>query len=64
MINATAGAVGEWLYPNGTLVSRAIEESAVDFVRFSYTHQVTLGGQVYDFKPSLGVYTCQVPNHS
>ena len=61
--NATAGAVGEWYYPNGTLVPRP-DGNVVDFARISYTHQVRLGREVSDSTPPLGVYTCQVPDPS
>ena len=63
MNNATAGAVGEWLYPNGTLVSRPYY-NLVDFVRVGYTHQVRLARGESDSTPPLGVYTCQVPEPS
>ena len=61
MTTATAGAVGEWRYPNGTLVPRASEATAVDFARFGYTHQVRLGMEFPDSTPPLGVYRCEVP---
>ena len=61
--NATAGAVGEWCYPNGTLVPRH-DGNVVDFARIGFTHQVRLGREVSDSIPPLGVYTCQVPDPS
>ena len=61
--NATAGAVGEWYYPNGTQVPRP-SGVVVDFARIGYTHQVRLGRVVSDSIPPLGVYTCQVPDPS
>ena len=62
--NATAGAVGEWLYPNGTLVPRPSEDTMVDIVRIGYTHQVRLARGKANSPPPLGVYTCQVPDPS
>ena len=52
MTNATAGAVGEWHYPNGTLVPR--HGSVVNFARVGYTHQVRLARAVSDSPPPLG----------
>ena len=60
---AKAGAVGEWHYPNGTLVPRA-SFHVVDFARLAYTHQVCLARVVSDSTPPLGVYTCGVPDPS
>ena len=62
--NATAGAVGEWLYPNSTLVPRPGDVNVVDFARFGNTQQVRLGRVVPDSTTPLGVYTCQVPEPS
>ena len=61
--NATAGAVGEWYYPNGNLVPRP-GGNVVDFARLGFTHQVRLAREVSDSTPPLGVYTCQVPHPS
>ena len=60
---ATAGAVGEWRYPNDSLVP-CPSDNVVDFVRFGYTHQVRLGREVSTFTPPLGEYTCEVPSPS
>ena len=60
--NATAGAVGEWYYPNSTLVPRP-NGNVVDFARFGNTEQVRLG-RLPDSTSPLGVYTCQVPEPS
>ena len=61
--NATAGAVGEWYNPDGTLVRRP-SGNVSDFARIGYTHQVRLERAVSDSTPPLGVYTCQVPEPS
>jgi len=54
------GAVGKWLYPNGTLVSRP-SGNVVDFARLHHTQQVRLARLVSVSTPPLGVYTCEVP---
>ena len=61
--NATAGALGEWRYPNGALVPRLVGK-VVDFARVRYTHQLRLARVISDSIPPLGVYTCQVPEPS
>ena len=63
LTNATAGAVGEWYYPDGTLVPRR-SGNVVDFARIGYTHQVRLSREVSGSTPPLGVYTCRVPEPS
>ena len=63
MTNATAGAVGEWRYPDGNLVPRP-GSSVVNFARVGYTHQVRLSREVLDSTTPLGVYTCEVPSPS
>ena len=55
----TAGSVGEWYYPDGSLVPRP-GGNVSDFARISYTHQVRLA-RVLSPTPPLGVYTCKVP---
>ena len=59
--NSTAGAVGEWLYPDGTLVPTT--PNGVDFVKHGYMYQVRLARELSG-SPPLGVYTCQVPEIS
>ena len=58
--NVTAGAVGQWLYPNGSLVPRP-GNNVVDFVRVGFTHHVRLARALSGSTPTLGVYNCQVP---
>ena len=64
LTNATAGAVGEWLYPNNTQVPRPSDGNVVNFARIGYIYQVRLGREASDSTPPLGVYTCQVPEPS
>ena len=61
--NATAGAVGEWLYPNGTQVPHS-NGNVTDFARIGGTHQIRLARQALDSTPQKGVFTCQVPEPS
>ena len=61
--NATAGVVGEWYYPDGTLVPRSGGD-VIDFVRVVFTHQLRLAREVSGSTPPLGVYTCEVPHPS
>ena len=63
LTNATAGSVGEWYYPNGTLVPRH-RNDVVNFARIGYTHEVRLSREVSDFTPPLGAFTCEVPEPS
>ena len=60
MTNATAGAVGEWYYPNSSLVPRP-KGHVTDFARIGYTHQVRLARAVSDSTPPPGEYKCEVP---
>jgi len=57
-----AGAVGEWYYPNGSLVP--CPDNVVDFARIGYTHQVRLAREQSDIIPQLGVYVCVVRDQS
>ena len=59
--NDTAGAVGEWHYPDGTQVSPSSE---INFTTVGYTNQVRLAQTSSNSTPPLGVYTCQVPQSS
>ena len=65
MTNATAGTVGEWRYPNGTIVPRLSDNNVMDFARVGFTQQVRLAREVVSGStPPLGVYTCEVPELS
>ena len=59
--NDTAGAVGEWRYPDGTQVTRSSE---INFTTVGYSHQVRLAQASSNSTPPVGVYTCQVPDPS
>ena len=60
--NGTAGAVGEWYYPNETLVLRG--NVTTDFRRVGYKHQVRLARVLATSIPPLGEYICKVPDPS
>ena len=61
--NGSAGSVGEWYYPNNSLVPRA-NGNVVDLQRTGFTHHVRLARAVSGSTPPLGVYTCRVPEPS
>ena len=52
------GDMGEWHFPNGTLVSRA---NGADFVQFRFLREVRLNRDNTATMPS-GVYQCRVPD--
>ena len=56
--NPNRDSVGEWYFPNGTMVPRG---STGDITRTGYTHQVRLNHRNNAMTP-LGTYTCVVPN--
>jgi len=60
MTNNTAGAVGEWHYPNGNLVPYSNSE-LVDLAKVGFTHEIRLTREVSYSTPPLGMYTCEVP---
>ena len=53
------GNVGEWYFPNGTIVPRG--STGGDITRTGYTHQVRLNRRNNAMTP-LGNYTCVVPD--
>ena len=61
--NPNGGAVGEWFYPDGSMVTRSntIGSSTNIFARFGYTHQVRIGSIGTPTGP-LGVYRCDIPD--
>ncbi len=60
-----SGAVGNWIYPNGTIV---LGNSAISylggFTRSSHTQQIRLNRKRSDVMSPTGVYTCEVPDGS
>ena len=61
--SADGGNIGEWFYPDGSMVSHAntIGLSTNMFARYAYTHHVRLGSIGTPTGP-LGVYRCDVPD--
>ena len=61
--NPNGGPVGEWFYPDGSMVPRSnnIGSSTNIFARYPYTHHVRLGSVGTPTGP-LGAYRCDVPN--
>ena len=61
MDNPNKLSVGEWYFPNGTIVPRLRDSSNGDFSRSGWTHQVRLNRLNNAMSP-LGTYTCVVPD--
>ena len=54
------GRVGEWYFPNGTIVPRNMEAPAsANFTRKGFTHQVRLNRRNNAMSPT-GIYECRV----
>ncbi len=61
-----SGPVGNWLYPNGTIVLSTIYYlyGENDFTRSSHTQQIRLNRKRTYVTSPTGVYTCEVPDGS
>ena len=59
--NPNGGSLGEWYFPNGTIVPRLSASPNGDFIRTGYNHQVRLNRKNNTMTP-LGTYTCVVPD--
>ena len=59
--NPNGGSLGEWYFPNGTIVPRFGDSMMSDFTRTGWTHQVRLNRKNNAMTP-LGTYTCVVPD--
>ncbi len=57
-------SVGNWLYPDGTIVFGNSDNRDGDFTRSSHTQQIHLNRKSIDVVSPTGVYTCQVPDGS
>ena len=55
------GNVGEWFFPNGSMVPRNRDSPTGNFTRSGFTHQVRLNRRNNATTP-LGTYTCVVPD--
>ena len=59
--NPNGPALGEWYFPNGTIVPPERDNPNGDFTRTGWTHQVHLNRRNNATTP-LGTYTCLVPD--
>ena len=55
------GNVGEWYFPNGTMVPRNRAAPSADFTRTGSTHEVRLNRRNNAMSPT-GIYECRVPS--
>ena len=55
------GNVGEWYFPDGTIVPRNSAASSADFTRSGFLHQVRLNRRNNATSPT-GIYECRVPD--
>ena len=53
--------MGEWYFPNGTIVPRNKEAGSADFIRRGFTHQVWLNNRNNATTPT-GSFECRVPD--
>ena len=59
--NPNGGPLGDWYFPNYTIVPRLSASPNGDFTRNGFTHQVYLNRRNNAMTP-LGTYTCVVPD--
>ncbi len=59
-----SGSVGNWLFPNGTIVLGNSANPNGDFTRSPHTQQIRLNRKRTDIMSPTGVYTCHVPDES
>ncbi len=59
-----SGPVGNWLYPNGTIVLGNSANPNGDITRSSHTQQIHLNRKRPGIISPTGVYTCEVPDGS
>ena len=57
----SGGRVGEWYFPNGTIVPRRSDAPSADFTRSGFTHEVRLNRRNNAMSPT-GIYECRVPD--
>ena len=58
------GNLGEWFFPNGTMVPRGNNHRGSAFTRRGSTQQVRLIHRLRDARGPLGEYQCRVPDSS
>ncbi len=60
-----SGPVGNWLYPDGSIVIRNNDPNRIGHItRSSHTQQIRLNRKRPDVMSPTGVYTCEVPDGS
>ncbi len=59
-----SGPVGNWLYPDGTIVLGNSANPNGDFTRSFLIQQIRLNRKRPDVMSPTGVYTCEVPDES
>ncbi len=59
-----SGSVGNWLYPNGTIVLGKSGNPNGDFTRSRHVQQIRLNRKRPGVMSPTGVYTCVVPDGS
>ena len=59
--NPNGGAVGEWVFPNNTVVPRS-NDATYSFRRRGFTEHVRLTRQAEKLAGPPGVYRCEVPS--
>ena len=59
--NPNGGPLGNWYFPDGTIVPHLSASPNGDFTRTAFTHQVHLNRRNNAMTP-LGTYTCAVPD--
>ncbi len=59
-----SGSVGNWLYPNRTIVLGNTANSNGTITRSSHAQQIRLNRKRPDVISPTGVYTCEVPDGS
>ena len=56
------GNVGEWYFPDGTIVPRYSQDPNADFSRSAFTHEVRLNRRNTGAMSPTGAYECRVPS--
>ena len=60
-MNPNGGAVGEWIFPNNTMVPRSTD-TTYSFIRRRFTENVRLTRPTQNPAGPPGVYRCEVPS--
>ena len=61
MDGPNSGSLGEWHFPDGTIVPRNSDAPSANFTRSSFSHQVRLNRMNNALSPN-GIYECRVPD--